>query len=259
MDKARRDRLASFVLLPVVLVAAGIVAYFTARRELRMKFDASLRDLRIVAYKVLWKDLQPLAKYGRTDPLSKRQADDLCTTLRTWYFETGGLVLSTQTRRDYFALQDGLEVVRTATETAQVTDEDDEFLRVLASRLRSGMTRDVGTRRTYVFRGDAEGKAERVKPGIFKARPGDTTGLRVAAPLLPWKTRPRITFADGTRPERSNWDASRRELEFRVTRGAETEKRVLLFEADDEAVEGPKGWERGETTKRRTGVVWKRR
>jgi two-component system phosphate regulon sensor histidine kinase PhoR len=31
MDKARRDRLASFVLLPVVLVALGIVTYFTVR------------------------------------------------------------------------------------------------------------------------------------------------------------------------------------------------------------------------------------
>ncbi len=31
MDKTRRDRLASFVLLPVVLAAAGIVAYFIVR------------------------------------------------------------------------------------------------------------------------------------------------------------------------------------------------------------------------------------
>ncbi|HEY2515307.1 MAG TPA: HAMP domain-containing sensor histidine kinase [Polyangiaceae bacterium] len=37
MDKARRDRLASFVLLPVVLVAAGIVAYFTARTTFQVE------------------------------------------------------------------------------------------------------------------------------------------------------------------------------------------------------------------------------
>ena len=37
MDKTRRDRLASFVLLPVVLVAVGIVAYFTFRTTFQVE------------------------------------------------------------------------------------------------------------------------------------------------------------------------------------------------------------------------------
>jgi two-component system phosphate regulon sensor histidine kinase PhoR len=37
MDKTHRDRLASLVLLPVVLVAAGIVAYFTARTTFQVE------------------------------------------------------------------------------------------------------------------------------------------------------------------------------------------------------------------------------
>jgi two-component system phosphate regulon sensor histidine kinase PhoR len=37
MDKTRRDRLASFVLLPVVLVAVGIVTYFTVRTTFQVE------------------------------------------------------------------------------------------------------------------------------------------------------------------------------------------------------------------------------
>ena len=42
----------------VAAVLAGIGAYVAARRDLLLKFDASLRDLRIEAYKELWKKLE---------------------------------------------------------------------------------------------------------------------------------------------------------------------------------------------------------
>jgi len=142
---------ASIVTAVVAAVLGGAATYFTARRDLQLKFDASLRDLRIDAYKELWKELEKLAKYGRPDPLSKAEAQQLRGNLRTWYFHTGGLVLSTQTRQDYFTLLDGLEVVITGSDNI-LGDEDDEFLRLLGSRLRTAMTRDVGTRRTGVDR-----------------------------------------------------------------------------------------------------------
>jgi hypothetical protein len=49
-------------LVTFVLTAAG--TYITTRRNLQLQFDASLRDLRIEAYKELWKHLKVLAKYG---------------------------------------------------------------------------------------------------------------------------------------------------------------------------------------------------
>src|SRR5689334_12778479 len=37
MDKTRRDRLASFVLLPAVLIAVGVLAYFTFRTTFQIE------------------------------------------------------------------------------------------------------------------------------------------------------------------------------------------------------------------------------
>src|SRR4051794_9118474 len=37
MDKTRRDRLASFVLLPLVLIAVGVLAYFTFRTTFQIE------------------------------------------------------------------------------------------------------------------------------------------------------------------------------------------------------------------------------
>ncbi len=156
----------SLVTALVGAVLASIGTYVAARRDLQLKFDDSLRDLRITRYEQLWKELKPLAKYGRPTALSHEQIADLIAAVTTWYFDTGGLVLSSEAREDYFALQDGLEFAL-ARPPDELNADDDEFLRVLASRLRTAMTRDVGTRRTFIFRGDPE----REEPPIETAEP----------------------------------------------------------------------------------------
>jgi hypothetical protein len=158
-------------------VVAGVGGYFTGRRELQLKFDESLRTLRIDAYKQLWAHLGELAKYGRPKPLRAMEVHELTATLRKWYFETGGLFLSTEARVDYFALQDGLGLVAASQSgnkrisgIERISEGDDEYLRVLGSRLRTAMTRDVGTRRTFVFRGDPEREEARLEAGTYVAR-----------------------------------------------------------------------------------------
>ena len=84
----------SLVTALVGAVLASIGTYLAARRDLQLKFDDSLRDLRITRYEELWKALRPLAKYGRPTALSHKQTSDLIAALSTWYFDTGGLVLS---------------------------------------------------------------------------------------------------------------------------------------------------------------------
>jgi hypothetical protein len=79
-----------------ILTAAG--TYLTTRRNLQIQFDASLRDLRIDTYKLLWKDLDPLAKYARSRDLTKSDVHDLSRTLRHWHFHEGGIFLSVETR-----------------------------------------------------------------------------------------------------------------------------------------------------------------
>lgn len=253
----------SIITAAISAVLGGVVTYWTARRDLQLKFDASLRDLRIDAYKKLWKLLEHLAKYGRPDALSKSEAQQLRSNLLTWYFHTGGIVLSTSARQDYFALLDGLELV-IAGDGNILSTSDDEYLRVLGSRLRTAMTRDVGTRRTFIFRGDTEwqprlerrtfvedgGKAKlvvtprrRLRLARRQRRPSQALVLQE-----PHIDRPGATLL--------NWDAARQAFVVRVeSEGADDEIRLFLLE-DGRVIEGPKGWRRGSTQCRRASVIW---
>jgi hypothetical protein len=239
----------SLVTALVGAVLASIGTYLAARRDLQLKFDDSLRDLRITRYEELWKTLRPLAKYGRSTALSHKQTSDLIAALSTWYFDTGGLVLSSDAREDYFALQDGLELALARPER-ELTADEDEFLRVLGSRLRTAMTRDVGTRRTFVFRGDPE----RDEPPIESAQYVDRSGKRTLQITADGR---RITVAGDSasveiKKEKPDWDAARRKLNVE---DRNLEKRVFLFE-EGQIVEGPSGWSRGENAKREPSVVW---
>lgn len=252
-------------LLSAVLASAG--TYIAARHDLQLKFDASLRDLRIEAYKGLWRILEALAKYGRRESLLKDQAQTLLKDLQVWYFETGGLVLSRDARGDYFALLDGLELVIPIAEDT-LSQADDEYLRVLASRLRTALTRDVGTRRTFVFRGDPE----REEPRLERSTYIEMDGTRELTLSPKWRIKL------GRRLRRSRrfvvaheleihlegaqggvWDGARRAFRMRVpSAGGDDEQRIFLLE-DDHIVEGPRGWQRGAQLRRHPSVIWRNR
>ena len=243
----------------------------TTRRDLQLKFDESLRDLRIGAYKELWEHLGQLAKYGRPEALSKSQAQTLRDSLRTWYFHTGGLVLSNSARQDYFSMLDGLELVISRPENI-ISDQDDEFLRILGSRLRTAMTRDVGTRRTFIFRGDPE----REEPRLYKRKYKEDGGRRTLEispkrrlnlahlirfpPRLITSGKPDLTMTNA-KLLRWDWDPARRALTVRVAAepgdGDAEERLFLLEEKDRYIVDGPTGWSRSEAVHRAQSVIWR--
>jgi hypothetical protein len=256
----------------IAALVSAVLTYFTARRDLQLKFDASLRGLRIGAYKELWKELDALAKYGRPDALSRSKAEDLRDSLRDWYYDSGGLVLSTETRGDYFRLLDGLELVINHS-TNIMRDADDEFLRVLGSRLRTAMTRDVGTRRTFIFRGDPE----REEPHFEEQAYVDDSGTR----HLVITSKRRLALARRLGLRRAALTSSKTQLQ--LPKGAQlmhwdparktfTVKNVAADSADDAAeerlflledgyiVEGPTGWRRrGEARRCTESVIWEKR
>jgi hypothetical protein len=204
-----------------------------------------------------------LAKYGRPDVRTKSAAEQLRCDLLAWYFDTGGLVLSTATRRDYFALLDGLELV-----IAGINDSlgisDDEYLRVLGSRLRTAMTRDVGTRRTFIFRGDTE-QEPRLEHRTFVEEGGgrqlvvtSKRQLRLARRLRRASRAlvPQVPHIDRPGAKLLNWDPVRQAFSVRVeSDGAHDEVRLFLLE-EDRVIEGPQGWRRGSPGRRDTSVIW---
>ena len=255
-------------LVTAVLAVAG--TYLTTRRDLQLKFDESLRDLRISAYKELWEHLGKLAKYGRPEALSKSEAQTLRDSLRTWYFHTGGLVLSSSTRQDYFTMLDALELLIGRPENI-ISDQDDEFLRILGSRLRTAMTRDVGTRRTFIFRGDPEREEPRLHKRTY-LEDGGSRALEISpkrrlslARLMKFPPRvitsgkPDLTMTNA-KVLRWNWDPARRALTVSIAAGpgdGDAEERLLLLEDKDRyIVNGPTGWSRGEAVRRAQSVTW---
>lgn len=90
-------------------LVSGVLTYLGSRSKLAMDYDADLRNRRIEAYSDLWSKLEPLAKYAPKETFSETDAVSLAKSLRDWYFEKGGLFLSTAAREDCFALQDLLK------------------------------------------------------------------------------------------------------------------------------------------------------
>lgn len=261
----------SIITAVVTAILAVSGTYLTTRRDLQAKFDESLRDLRIGAYKELWERLGTLAKYGRPETLSVSQAQTLRDSLRTWYFYTGGLVLSSSTRQDYFTMLDGLELVVGRHENI-ISDQDDEFLRVLGSRLRTAMTRDVGTRRTFIFRGDPEREELPLHKRTYLEDGGSRTlvisprrHLNLAhlirfPPRVIISGKPELAMANA-KLLRWDWDPARRALTVLIARGpddGDAEERLFLLEDKDRCiVDGPKGWSRGEAVLRAQSVIWR--
>jgi hypothetical protein len=116
--------------------AAGAIwaAYVGTRRrvltELEGRYDAELRQSRLSVYPALWAALEPLAKYAREPPGFPRRGeiDELTTALRCWYFQVGGIYLSSEARQAYFQLQDALTAVTTSERwvTDRPAEEIDE-------------------------------------------------------------------------------------------------------------------------------------
>jgi hypothetical protein len=90
-------------------LVSGVLTYLGSRSKLAMDYDADLRKRRIETYSDLWSKLEPLAKYAPKETFSEADAVSLAKSLRDWYFEKGGLFLSTAAREDCFALQDLLK------------------------------------------------------------------------------------------------------------------------------------------------------
>jgi len=140
----------SEVAIVIVSALVGAVAGFAStawksRKDLEAQYDIDLRTRRIEAYSELWKTLEPLAYHFPERPLTKHAATGLGSTLRRWYFQTGGLVLSSSTRPAYFNLQQALEGV-SAPGAPQLEKAQHDILKALASRLRTSTTLDVATR-----------------------------------------------------------------------------------------------------------------
>ena len=56
------------------------------KQDLEAEYDLALRNERLAAYRELWRELEPLAKYFRAEDVTYRRLRELGVELRSWYF-----------------------------------------------------------------------------------------------------------------------------------------------------------------------------
>jgi len=229
------------VLVPLLtLIVGGYVSFVGTRYKLGLDYDADLRERRINTYAKLWTLLEPLAKYSTRSSFSRKDAKSLVAQLQFWYFHEGGLFLSSATRKEYMTLQDVLARLKDTPwgrveDTDVLTDAAREHLRVSGSRLRTSLTRDVGTRSRAKLRGDVD-PVDPEFAGVYVR--GDGPWLKLAfAPRLLGGTR-RLSVRAGhdgdgrekrsRKVERVRWNRERLTIEARLDDGHE---HVLMYES----------------------------
>ena len=169
------------------IVGGFFSAFLKIRYDLRGEYDKDLRNKRLVAYQALWQELQPLAFYSPPFPVTYNTVSELSAALRRWYYEVGGLFLSSNpslisavryrwtlrqfhqpgttrpeprpgeyekgSREAYFAVQRELQSVLGQTPKdgdqakSKLSSDDLKKLKDKASTLRTSLTEDIGTRR----------------------------------------------------------------------------------------------------------------
>ena len=138
------------------VIIAGLAAWLgkvwadriAQTQRLMQDIDIDLRTKRIAVYEELWKSTAILPKWPRNKDVTYEQLLQFSETLRTWYFQKGGMYLSLSTHNNaYGPLQDALADVLKTQKSGEVSGEDYEKIRLRCSALRTALASDIESRR----------------------------------------------------------------------------------------------------------------
>jgi hypothetical protein len=130
----------------VGIVGAAIGAGLSSWLGAREKVAEELRELRLKSYPQVWRRTSVVSRWPRTKA-SLGNVTTLHRHLRAWYFETGGLYLSDNSRQRYGELQELLEAVLVGVQSEGPLAVS-EYERVMesASAFRTSLTEDLQSR-----------------------------------------------------------------------------------------------------------------
>jgi hypothetical protein len=141
-------------LMTVVISAlvGGVVSYVLAIIQTilttRAKIDESLRADRIRVYKVLWQKTKILPQYPRSTGVTYEKLANFSEDLRDWYFNEGGIYLSTKARQSYGDAQETIGMVLTQNKAGSISADHYDVIRKKLSFLRTQLTSDLLSRRS---------------------------------------------------------------------------------------------------------------
>lgn len=136
-------------------VISSALTYFSTRSKIRLdmrvEYDKSLHDKRLELYKQLWPKTAPLARFAPHVVLTYHVVRTVSADMRDWYFNEGGIYLSKRSRKPYFALKEQMQHViddmaLVEEPDKQIGDKARDLILAAASRLRTSLADDIGTR-----------------------------------------------------------------------------------------------------------------
>lgn len=162
------DTFQSILIGAVAGLASAVLTYFSTRGKIRLElaaeYDKNLQENRLATYQKLWAMLEPLATFGRDEPVTYAVIRKISTDTRKWYFREGGIYLTERSRKPYFhwkkvmqevlddpdlAAQPDLEIGEFDTNKRQQKTKIDRLGSILGagSSLRTALSDDIGTKR----------------------------------------------------------------------------------------------------------------
>jgi hypothetical protein len=145
------------ILISVITVIAGLISailtYFLGvlkiKRELIVKFDQRVLEERLMAYKELWKLFLPLAKYNPSQSPTYGILKNISILMTKWYYETGGLYLTYESRKEYFDVQDKIQELlkKSSADSENLDEESKSAIFKKVSLLRTKLSGDIGSRK----------------------------------------------------------------------------------------------------------------
>jgi hypothetical protein len=120
----------------------------TQAQKLLQDIDVDLRKSRIEVYAQLWESTALLPMWPKASGVTYAQLMQFSESLRTWYFEVGGMYLSRSTHKNaYSPLQEALKGLLQSHLSGGISDEHYESIRKRCSTLRTALAGDIESRR----------------------------------------------------------------------------------------------------------------
>jgi hypothetical protein len=140
----------------------GLLALLNARMQARQQFafghSKDLWAARFASFKELWTITSALPRYWIESP-PRSLARTTSDSLHEWFFRGGGLLLTNEARRRYFAVQNALREIAATRESSsmQLSDGEIASLFEVGEALRVQLCIDLGTAETGRTRGSVAG------------------------------------------------------------------------------------------------------
>ncbi|MBK9940638.1 MAG: hypothetical protein IPP13_03330 [Kouleothrix sp.] len=115
--------------------------------DVSAQIDTHLREQRIKVYGTIWLATSILPRWPRATGVTYPDILRFSETLRSWYFEQGGMWLSTDARQVYGQLQEQIWQILPKHSDGTITDEEYDAVLAQCSALRTELTKDLVSRR----------------------------------------------------------------------------------------------------------------